>query len=289
MAGVVCEQCKISNPVDRKTCMNCGATLVAPKTAVAEKSASKPQPVPSQPTSTVARPEGTPKVYYPTTQDDIIPGRPPWVSAYALLLGGSSAIVITGLVMRLLSGSLGDIYGSYVVVAGIIVICLGAITTSLELWRLHERGRKLTMGVQIIWMIATAFILVLIYNELPTTSDQKGFLDGAGLGLVLLFVPGVLVIGLAQIFIPVLRPSGSRRARRQVNPWLSLAGYLIVASVGMFIAMITFFVEPALISLAYSYTWIWLFSIFVRACLILSIPINALILFGLVYERQRFT
>jgi hypothetical protein len=230
------------------------------------------------------------EIYFPD-QDSFLPGRPLWITLYATLLAIVGIVTIVGLGLRTIGGTLLETYGSYVPVVGIAIISCVGIFAGVELWQLKSRGRLLTMGLQIVWMVGVPILFIIAYSGLFTTTHRSLFIQGTvkGVGYHLLFTLVILVFLylLTLSFFPMRGAPRASALESEMNQRTFILMYgifgVLILSVTTIAALLAFFLEPSL--LVATASQLQDLSSFVKGGLILSVPVNAVVLFGLVKEQ----
>lgn len=199
-SATLCNQCRVSNPPGLKTCVNCGAALEVVVEAPAPPKTFRPLEL---------------KSHSPQHNSDIIPGRPPWMSIYALCLGAASITSLGALGFRLLNGTLFTTYSNFLIVAIVLAACISALPATIGLWRLRRTGLLLTLVIPMIFGririrggysdrfegilisglgIALVGAFLLMFLALPITIFQPTLFEMVDLTWP---VPGLLRLGLA--------------------------------------------------------------------------------------------
>lgn len=285
--AIVCDNCKIRNPVDRTTCVNCGAALPVIQQAVSKPTAPKSKP---SPTPTPDDPALRDYVLFQT--HGILPGRPAWIAAYAILLGIAAILSLVAIGFRLLNGSLISSYNGFAPAIGVVIVSIAALIGCIELWRMHNRARPLVFLVQGIWMIVSAILLYRTFNTFPSAERYEFFFRYTEdmlkvVGSLVLFVSAPLIV------LGVLFPRGFARSilRGGFNDLIGsliiliLGTALIAGSLWMSVATPIVVFDPALLPLIDRNS---LLPGLLRLGLTVSIPINLLVFIGLVFEGPRF-
>jgi hypothetical protein len=292
MAGIVCEQCKISNPVDRKTCVNCGAGLHVVKEVVSKPASPKRKPLLATPV-----PDDPARRDYMLYQKyGILPGRPAWIGGYALLLGLGAILLMSAAAVRIVRGSITETYGSFVPLIGMAAAGIVAMIAAVGLWKMQNRGRLLTLILQIIWIVTAAVVVYGTFSTFPSNMRREFF---GRLTLTQTTITTVASVA-AVILVPAL--FGLYLLGYWSFKWLFALGgltvvissllllvigiALIVGGIWMIIAVPIILFEPTLFSLVDPDIPL---PGLLRLGLVISIPINLLVAIGLVIERPRFT
>lgn len=278
---IYCAQCGTYNPKDAQRCQQCGLMLAGIEIATTED---KPKPK-------KGRRLKPGEIYFPD-QDSILPGRPLWIAAYAALLATTGIIFVAAIGLRILSGTLLETYTSYVYVTIILIIGIASIFAAVELWQLKQRGRRFTVVLQIIWIIAIIIILFSAHNTLRTTTTRALFRDGVVEGVVFHTLSTLVILIFVHFFTVPLFPVGGHEppssARAVAETWrifilmYGIIGVMIL-SVGGFAATTAFVLEPSLI--LPSNSPLSVLSNFTRGGLVISIPMNGLVMLGLLSEQ----
>ena len=288
--AVVCEQCKIRNPAGRKTCVNCGAALPKVQKAVTSEAKWQPKPIESVPIPN----DPAFREYRLYKEFGILPGRPIWIAGYASLWILGAILLMVAALARTLRGSVSETYGNFLPVVGFVAVGLAAIMAAVGLWKMENRGRRVSLILQVSWLVAAAFAVYGTYNAFPRDMRSE-FFGRWTLNETMVTTAASLA---ALILIPTL--TGLYLLRYWSFTWLIMGGLgtvisgllliialiaVVVGGIWMFIAAPVAIFDPSLFTLIDPDTPI---PGLLRLGFVISIPINLLAVVGLVAESPRF-
>jgi hypothetical protein len=227
----------------------------------------------------------------PQHDSDIIPGRPPWMSIYAVCLGVAATASLSALGFRLLNGTLFTTYSNFLVVALILAACIAALPATIRLWQLRRSGLLLTLAIQATWIIAAGIVVYTAYNHFPIASLGEFFAHPSQKTLEVggTVVAGIILILFAPIWIPAIfgririRGGYSDRFEGIIISGLGIA--LIGAFLLMFLALPITIFQPSLFE---TVDLTWPVPGLLRLGLAGSIPVNLIFAVGLLLDQSRF-
>jgi hypothetical protein len=234
--------------------------VVKPETPVDKTPSANPiirQPVEPEPRN----------IYRPPQRSDILPGRPIWISAYAIMLAMAGMVMLGGLAYRTFTGVIGETYENLGVVCAIILVALGAIFTALQLWWLTKRGLQLIIITQAVWILGAITSWFWAYSNLPAMEHPK-LLDHSGQYLFI----GIAVVATIILIAPNYRPD--------IRLLVITIGFFIVIFVVLGLAVLEL---PSRLIYKNRQELIELVALSVA-----SVPLNILFLVGLYLDRTRF-
>ena len=285
-SATICTNCHISNPAGSKKCVKCGEPLAIVEQPRIKEPWSRPRKLSTNPAPA--------RVYYPYPQpppEGILPGRPPWIVIYALFLGVTAAACLGAIGFRILSGTTGTIYSNFLVAILIVAGSTAALPASSALWQMRQSGLRLTLFVQVVWIMVAVILVYHTFVRLPTNWRNKFFdlptsqtLQSAGI-----IALAILLILFAPIWMPaifgVIRVRGGYSDRFAGIFVVVLGAAFICGFLLMFIAVPIMIFDPALFEKIDPQSPV---PGLLRLGFTASIPINLLVVGGLLLERSRF-